>query len=66
MRELKKRGEERKGGRCHGVLRRQCHVTQKTREAKRQQTREEWVDKRSRKGNWGDKRSQDRSCGDER
>lgn len=53
--------------RCHGVLGRRCQVTQKkTREAKRQQTREEWVDKGSRKGNWGDKRSQERRSGDER
>lgn len=53
--------------RCHGVLGRQCQVTQKkTREAKRQQTREEWVDERSRKGNWGDKRSQERRSRDER
>lgn len=36
------------------------------REAKRRQTREEWVDKSSRKGNWGDKRSQERRSGDER
>lgn len=53
--------------RCHGVLGRQCQVTQKkTREAKRQETREEWVEQRSRKGNWGDKGSQERRSGDER
>lgn len=38
---------------------------QKTGEAKRKKTIQEWVEKRSRKGNWGDKRSQERS-GDER
>ncbi len=53
--------------RCHSVLVGQCQVMQrKTREAKRQQTGEEWLDKRSRKGNWGDKRSQERRSGDER
>lgn len=40
-------------------------MQKKTREAKRQKTRPEWAEKRSRKGNWGDKRSQERS-GDER
>ncbi|KAA8585785.1 hypothetical protein FQN60_007354, partial [Etheostoma spectabile] len=38
----------------------------KTKEAKRQETREEWVEQRSRKDNWGDKGSQERRSGDER
>lgn len=69
MRELerKRRQEETGPERCHGVLGRQCHVTQKkTREAKRRQTKEELVAERSRKGNWGDKSSQERRSGDER
>ncbi|KAJ4927849.1 hypothetical protein JOQ06_015651 [Pogonophryne albipinna] len=44
----------------------QYQVTQKeTRDAKRQETREDGVEQRSRKGNWGDKKSQERTSGDE-
>lgn len=40
--------------RCHGVLGMRCEVTQKkTGEAKRQQTREEWVDREEQKGQLG-------------
>lgn len=51
---------------CHSVLEMQYQVTQKeTRDAKRQETREDGVEQRSRKGNWGDKKSQERTSGDE-